>query len=58
MFHLLFTDNVVPSWLTFFTMMMEVIRSCATLILTGATRRHIPEDGIKKCLFVHYLLAD
>jgi hypothetical protein len=28
------------------TLMMEAIRSAETLILTTATRRNIPEDGI------------
>jgi hypothetical protein len=46
MFQLLVTANVVPSSLFLFTLMMEAIHSPETSILTGATLRHIPEDGI------------
>jgi hypothetical protein len=43
---LLVTDNSVPSSLILVTMMMEAIRSSEMSVLTRATRRHIPEDGI------------
>jgi hypothetical protein len=43
---LLVTANVVPSSPILVTLMMEVIRSFETLVLTGATRRNIPEYGI------------
>jgi hypothetical protein len=42
---LLVTDNVVPISLILFTLMIEVTSS-ETSVLTGATRRYIPEDGI------------
>jgi hypothetical protein len=32
--------------------MMEAIRSSETYVLTSATRRNIPEDGILKCTYV------
>jgi hypothetical protein len=37
---------VMPNTLILFTLMMEVIHSPEALVLTQATRRHIPEDGI------------
>jgi hypothetical protein len=43
---MLVTANVVLSTPIIFTVMMEAIQSFETLILTGATRRNIPEDGI------------
>jgi hypothetical protein len=43
---LLVTANIVPSSLVLFNMLMEAIRSSETPILTRATRRHIPDDGI------------
>jgi hypothetical protein len=38
--------NVVPSSLTISTLMMEAIRYTKTSVLTRATCRNIPEDGI------------
>jgi hypothetical protein len=46
LFQLIGTDNVVPSSLTFVTLMMEAISSSETAVLTRAIRRHIQEDGI------------
>jgi phage-related holin len=43
---LLVTANVVPSSLILFTVMMEAISSCETLVPARATLRNIPEDGI------------
>jgi hypothetical protein len=42
----LVTANVVSSLLILSTMMMEVIPSSEESVLTRASRRHIPEDGI------------
>jgi hypothetical protein len=43
---LLVTANVVASSLVLVTLMMEATRSSETLVLTRATRRHMPEDGL------------
>jgi hypothetical protein len=43
---LLVTANVVHSWPILVTLKMEALRSFAESVLTRATRRDIPEDGI------------
>jgi hypothetical protein len=43
---MLVTANVVPSLLTYFTLMMEAIRSSETPVLVQATQHHNPEDSI------------
>jgi hypothetical protein len=45
-FRLLVTANVVPSSPILVTMMIAAIRSSETSVLTRATWRNIPEDGI------------
>jgi hypothetical protein len=45
------TANVDPSSLLLFTLIMEAMLSSETSVLTRATRRHIPEDGILQCKF-------
>jgi hypothetical protein len=43
---LLVTANAVPSLLILSALMMEAMCSSETSVLTRATRRHMPEDGI------------
>jgi hypothetical protein len=43
---LLVTANVVPSWPSIVTLMMEALRSSETTVLTRGTQLNIPEDGI------------
>jgi hypothetical protein len=43
---LLVTGNFVPNYPNLFTLMMKAIRSFESSVLTKATRRNIPEEGI------------
>jgi hypothetical protein len=45
-FRLLINANVVPSSPILVILMMEAIHSSETSVLTRATRRKVPEDGI------------
>jgi hypothetical protein len=49
---LLVRANVVPSSPILVTLMMEAPSSSKTLVLTRATRRNIPEDGVLRILGV------
>jgi hypothetical protein len=44
--NVIITANVLPSKLIFFCLRKKAIRSSETLVLTRATRHHIPEHGI------------
>jgi hypothetical protein len=46
MLQFLLNDDVVPSSLILFTLMMGAISSSETSVPTRAIRHHIPEDGI------------
>jgi hypothetical protein len=48
---LLVMANIVPSSLILVTLIMVVLRSSETLVLTRATWRNIPKDGIL-CIFM------
>jgi hypothetical protein len=45
-YYVLVTANLVPSSPILVTLMMEAVRSSETSVLTRATRRSVPEDGI------------
>jgi hypothetical protein len=46
MLRVLVTANVVPSSPILVALIMEAIRCSEMSFLTGATRYHVPEDGI------------
>jgi hypothetical protein len=56
-FQLLVTASVVPSSLIHVTMMMEAIRSSRTSVLTTATRRPNPEDGILQTDLISWIIS-
>jgi hypothetical protein len=53
MLQLLVTANVVRISPILFTLMKEATRSSKTSVLTRATRRYIPEDGILQEIVCH-----
>jgi hypothetical protein len=56
---LLVTANVIPSSPILATLMADTLNSSETSVLTRATRRNTPEDGIRQDSFVEtdHLLA-
>jgi hypothetical protein len=52
---LLVTANVVPSSTNLVTLMMEALRSSEASVLTRATRRHNPDDGILHFVIVFFV---